>query len=54
MSKGFKKLTDKNYDGTKDPQEHLIAFEAKMNLEGAANAVRCRAFPVTLAGPAIK
>ncbi|XP_072081047.1 uncharacterized protein [Arachis hypogaea] len=42
------------YEGTKDPQEHLTAFEARMNLEGAADAVRCRAFPVTLAGPAIK
>ncbi|XP_015965681.1 uncharacterized protein LOC107489448 [Arachis duranensis] len=42
------------YDRTKDPQEHLTAFEARMNLEGAADAVRCRAFPVTLAGPAIK
>ncbi|XP_016185832.1 uncharacterized protein LOC107627516 [Arachis ipaensis] len=42
------------YDRTKDPQEHLTAFEARMNLEGAANAVQCRTFPVTLAGPAIK
>ncbi|XP_025661291.1 uncharacterized protein [Arachis hypogaea] len=42
------------YDGTKDPQEHLTAFESRMNLEGATDAVRCRAFPVTLAGPAIK
>ncbi|XP_016182581.1 uncharacterized protein LOC107624637 [Arachis ipaensis] len=42
------------YDGTKDPQEHLTAFEARMNLEGAADAVRCRAFPVTLVRPAIK
>ncbi|XP_057747338.1 uncharacterized protein LOC130966539 [Arachis stenosperma] len=42
------------YDGTKDPQEHLTAFEARMNLEGLGDAVRCRAFPVTLAGPAIR
>ncbi|XP_057744790.1 uncharacterized protein LOC130962620 [Arachis stenosperma] len=42
------------YDGTKDPQEHLTAFEARMNLEGAADAVRCSAFLVTLVGPAIK
>nr|XP_025664335.1 uncharacterized protein LOC112762688 [Arachis hypogaea] len=54
LPKGFDKPTDIKYDGTKDPQEHLTAFEAKMNLEGAADAVRCRAFPVTLAGPAIK
>ncbi|RYQ97464.1 hypothetical protein Ahy_B08g093506 [Arachis hypogaea] len=54
LPKGFDKPTDMKYDGTKDPQEHLMAFEARMNLEGALDAVRCRAFPVTLAGPAIK
>ncbi|XP_025607982.1 uncharacterized protein [Arachis hypogaea] len=27
------------YDGTKDPQEHLTAFEARMNLEGVGDAV---------------
>ncbi|XP_057746490.1 uncharacterized protein LOC130965746 [Arachis stenosperma] len=54
LPKGFDKPTDMKYDGTKDPQEHLTAFEARMNLEGASDAVRCRAFPVTLAGPAIK
>ncbi|RYR78814.1 hypothetical protein Ahy_A01g003673 [Arachis hypogaea] len=54
LPKGFDKPIDMKYDGTKDPQEHLTAFEARMNLEGAADAVRCRAFPVTHAGPAIK
>ncbi|RYQ94847.1 hypothetical protein Ahy_B08g089800 [Arachis hypogaea] len=52
--KGFDKPTDMKYDGTKDPHEHLTAFEARMNLEGATDAVRCRAFLVTLAGPVIK
>ncbi|XP_016191779.1 uncharacterized protein LOC107632623 [Arachis ipaensis] len=42
------------YDGTQDPLEHLTAFEARMNLEGVGDKVRCRAFPVTLAGPAIR
>ncbi|XP_016178421.1 uncharacterized protein LOC107620823 [Arachis ipaensis] len=41
------------YDETQDPLEHLTAFEARMNLEGVGDEVRCRAFPVTLAGPAI-
>ncbi|XP_016200496.1 uncharacterized protein LOC107641523 [Arachis ipaensis] len=41
------------YDETKDPQEHVTTFEARMNLEGVDNSVRCRAFHVTLAGPAI-
>ncbi|XP_025692616.1 uncharacterized protein [Arachis hypogaea] len=54
LPKGFDKHTNMKYDGTKDPQEHLRAFEAKMNLEGSTDAVRCRVFPVTLAGPAIK
>ncbi|XP_052107419.1 uncharacterized protein LOC127740485 [Arachis duranensis] len=42
------------YDGTQDPQEHLTAFEARMNLERVGDEVRCRAFPVTLAGLAIR
>ncbi|XP_025678433.1 uncharacterized protein [Arachis hypogaea] len=46
IPKGFDKPTDMKYDGTKDPQEHLTAFKAKMNLEGAADAVRGRAFPI--------
>ncbi|XP_057744700.1 uncharacterized protein LOC130962512 [Arachis stenosperma] len=52
--RNFDKPTDMRYDGTKDPQEHLTAFEARMNLEGVGNVVRCRAFPITLAGPAIR
>ncbi|RYR73977.1 hypothetical protein Ahy_A02g008561 [Arachis hypogaea] len=54
LPNGFDKPTDMKYDGTKDPQEHLTAFEARMNLEGATDAVRCRAFPITLAGLPIK
>ncbi|XP_072073909.1 uncharacterized protein [Arachis hypogaea] len=54
LPKGFDKPTDMKYDGTKDPQEHLTAFEARMNLEGAPDAVQCRAFPVTLTRPGIK
>ncbi|XP_057747061.1 uncharacterized protein LOC130966293 [Arachis stenosperma] len=54
LPKNFDKLMDMRYEGTKDPQEHLTAFEARMNLEGVDDAVRCRAFPVTLAGPAIR
>ncbi|XP_057719629.1 uncharacterized protein LOC130934055 [Arachis stenosperma] len=45
---------DMRYDGTQDPQEHLMAFEARMNLEGVGDEVRCRAFPVILAGLAIR
>ncbi|XP_072064283.1 uncharacterized protein [Arachis hypogaea] len=42
------------YDGTKDPQEHITTFKARINLEGVGDAVRCRAFLVTLAGPTIR
>ncbi|RYR62691.1 hypothetical protein Ahy_A04g020412 [Arachis hypogaea] len=39
LHRGFDKPTDMKYDGTKDPQEHLTAFEARMNLEGASDTV---------------
>ncbi|XP_016206375.1 uncharacterized protein LOC107646726 [Arachis ipaensis] len=32
------------YNRMKDPQEHLTAFKARMNLEGVDDAIRCRAF----------
>ncbi|XP_057719185.1 uncharacterized protein LOC130933573 [Arachis stenosperma] len=54
LPKHFDKPTDMRYDGTQDPLEHLTTFEAIMNLEGVGDEVRCRAFPVTLAGPAIR
>ncbi|XP_072071983.1 uncharacterized protein [Arachis hypogaea] len=54
LPKHFDKPTDMRYDGTQDPQEHLTAFEARMNLEGVGDEVRCHAFPITLAGPAIR
>ncbi|XP_015931953.1 uncharacterized protein LOC107458259 [Arachis duranensis] len=54
LAKHFDKPTDMRYDGTQDPLEHLTAFEARMNLEGVGDEVRCRAFPITLAGPAIR
>ncbi|XP_025692791.1 uncharacterized protein [Arachis hypogaea] len=54
LPKHFDKPTDMRYDGTQDPLEHLTAFEARMNLEGVGGEVRCRAFPVNLAGPAIR
>nr|XP_025628427.1 uncharacterized protein LOC112721591 [Arachis hypogaea] len=54
LPKHFDKPTDIRYYGTQDPQEHLTAFEARMNLEGVGDEVKCRAFPVTLAEPAIR
>nr|XP_025664700.1 uncharacterized protein LOC112763179 [Arachis hypogaea] len=54
LPKHFDKPTDMRYEGTQDPQEHLTAFEARMNLEGVGDEVRCCDFPVTLAGHAIR
>ncbi|XP_072078079.1 uncharacterized protein [Arachis hypogaea] len=54
LPKHFDKPTNMRYDRTQDPQENLTAFEARMNLERVGDEVRCRAFPVTLAGPAIR
>ncbi|XP_016199147.1 uncharacterized protein LOC107640108 [Arachis ipaensis] len=54
LPKYFDKPTDMRYDGTQDPLEHFTAFEARMNLEGVGDEVRCRAFPVTLARTAIR
>ncbi|XP_025692661.1 uncharacterized protein [Arachis hypogaea] len=47
LPRNFDKPTDIRYDGTKDPQEFFMAFEARMNLEGVDDAVKCRAFPFT-------
>ncbi|XP_025607855.1 uncharacterized protein [Arachis hypogaea] len=54
LPKHFNKPTDMRYDGTQDPQEHLTDFEARINLEGVGEEVRCRAFLFTLAGSAIR
>ncbi|XP_015953418.1 uncharacterized protein LOC107477853 [Arachis duranensis] len=54
LPKHFNKPTNMRYDGTQDPQEHLTAFEARKNLEGVGDEVRCHAIPITLAGPAIR
>ncbi|XP_072062149.1 uncharacterized protein [Arachis hypogaea] len=54
LPKGFDKPTNIKYEGTKDPQEHLRAFEARMNLKGVVDMIRFKAFLVTLAGPVIK
>ncbi|XP_016195723.1 uncharacterized protein LOC107636745 [Arachis ipaensis] len=37
LPKHFDKPTDMRYDGTQDPQEHITAFEARMNLKGVGD-----------------
>ena len=41
-----------SYDGVKDPLDHLETFKTLMHLQGVADEIMCRAFPITLKGPA--
>ncbi|MED6108168.1 hypothetical protein PIB30_020941 [Stylosanthes scabra] len=51
--KSFTKPTNMGYDGSTDPEDHLDAFEGRMNSVYAGDAMRCKAFPVSLAGQAM-
>ena len=48
----FKMPTMPTYDGSKDPVEHVDTFRTWMELQGVRDAIKCRAFPFTLGGPA--
>ena len=37
-----------SYDGVKDPLDHLETFKTLMHLQGVADEIMCRAFPMTL------
>ena len=41
------------FDGVKDPVDHLITYKNQMELHGYQDPVRCRAFSITLKGPAL-
>ena len=41
------------FDGTKDPVDHLNTYKNQMGLHGYQDPVRCRAFAITLKGPAL-
>ena len=41
-----------SYDGVKDPLNHLKTFKTLMHLQGVADEIMCRAFPMTLKGAA--
>ena len=34
-----------NYDGSKDPLDHLESFKTLMHLQGVPDEIMCRAFP---------
>ena len=41
------------FDGTKDPVNHLNTYKNQMELHGYQDPIRCRAFAITLKGPAL-
>ena len=41
-----------SYDGVKDPLDDLETFKTLMHLQGVADEIMCRAFPMTLKGAA--
>ena len=41
-----------NYDGSKDPLDHLKSFKTLMHLQGIPDEIMCKAFPTTLKGSA--
>ena len=41
------------FDGTKDPVDHLNTYKNQMELHGYQDLIRCRAFAITLKGPAL-
>ncbi|XP_031124256.1 uncharacterized protein LOC116026971 [Ipomoea triloba] len=48
----FKLLEDLTYNGMGDPKEHLISFQARMQIHGAEEPLMCKAFLTTLVGGA--
>ena len=41
------------FDGTRDPVDHLNTYKNQMELHGHQDPMRCRAFAMTLIGPAL-
>ena len=41
------------FDGARDPVDHLNTYKNQMELQGYQDPVRCRAFAITLKGPAL-
>ncbi|XP_019168028.1 PREDICTED: uncharacterized protein LOC109163777 [Ipomoea nil] len=48
----FKFPEQATFDGSGDPREHLLSYQAKMQVLGVRDPVMCRAFLPTLKGPA--
>ena len=52
LSHKFRMPQINSYDGVKDLLDHLETFKTLMRLQGVANEIMCRAFPMTLKGAA--
>ena len=48
----FRMSQIENYDGVKDPLDHLETFKTLMHLQGVLDKIICRAFPTTMKGAA--
>ncbi|XP_019178352.1 PREDICTED: uncharacterized protein LOC109173566 [Ipomoea nil] len=48
----FKFPEQATFDGSRDPREHLLSYQAKMQVLGVRDPVMCRAFLPTLKGSA--
>ena len=48
----FKMSQVETFDGTRDPIDHLNTYKNQMELHGYQDPIRCRAFAITLKGPA--
>ena len=49
----FRMQQIETFDGTKDPIDHLNTYKNQMELHGYQDPIRCRAFAITLKGPAL-
>uniref|UniRef100_A0A2N9ELT3 RNase H type-1 domain-containing protein n=1 Tax=Fagus sylvatica TaxID=28930 RepID=A0A2N9ELT3_FAGSY len=52
LSSKFGMPSLENFDGSKDPLDHLESFKTMMCLQGVPDEIMCRAFPTTLKGSA--
>ena len=53
LPKKFRMPQVEAFDGIKDPVDHLNTYKNQMELHGYQDLVRCRAFAITLKGPAL-